>query len=226
MNRDHLLPLLLLATVSVGCSWLEFRDASTSPPSQEANIASNTDVPTNPVVARENPAADIDAMADKFLDQKAFQAKILATGDKDFTTEIAFVAPDRFWIKSGPGLERIIIGKDVYITLDGSWTKLPGGLGGTPEDLRKAFNKEGRKWFSDVKFAGEETVNGEASFAYEYKNKGEESLGENDSKIWVAKDDGLPLKLESRYKTGSLKTMVIEYGYDANRKIEAPVTKK
>lgn len=222
MNRDAALPLALIAAVSIGCSWLDYRDTSTSP--VDSNTTTNTESPSNttPAATRENPVADIDAMADKFLAQKAFQAKIFATGDKDFTTEIAFVAPDRFWIKSGPGLERIIIGKDVYITLDGSWEKLPGGLGGSPDDLRKAFDKEGRKWFSDVRFGGEETVGGEPSLMYEYKNKGEESLGENDSKIWIAKDDGLPLKLESRYKTGSLKTVTIEYSYDSNRKIEVP----
>jgi len=60
---------------------------------------------------------------------------------------------------------------------------------------------------------------------YEYKNKGEGNLGENDSKIWVAKDDGLPLKIESRYKRGNLRTMIIEYEYDPNIAIDVPKLK-
>ena len=98
-------------------------------------------------------------------------------------------------------------------------------MDGSIPDLRATFNKEGRKWFSDVRFVGEETVNGKASLVYEYRNKGEGNLGENDSKIWVAKDDGLPQKIESLYKKGNLKTMVIEYEYDPNIRIEVPVKK-
>ena len=148
------------------------------------------------------------------------------SGDKEIKTDLEFVASDRFRIKTGPGLETIVIGKDVYLSMEGSFQKLPGGIGNSVPDLRATFNKEGRKWFSDVKFVGEETVSGRPSLVYEYKNKGHGNLGENDSKIWVAKDDGLPLKIESRYKSGNLKTMVIEYEYDPNIKIEVPATKK
>jgi hypothetical protein len=147
------------------------------------------------------------------------------TGDKEVKTDLEFVAPDRFRIKTGPGLETIVIGKDVYLSMNGSFEKLPGAMDGSIPDLRATFNKEGRKWFSDVKYVGEESVGGKPSLVYEYKNKGEGNLGENDSKIWVGKDDGLPLKIESRYKRGNLKTMVIEYEYDPNIKIEAPVKK-
>jgi hypothetical protein len=50
-------------------------------------------------------------------------------------------------------------------------------------------------------------------------------LGENDSKIWVAKDDGLPLRVESKFNSGNFKTMTIEYEYDPSIKIEVPKTR-
>ena len=225
MKKDIALPLLLIVFTGLGCGWLNFSDASTSPVGSNSENTSSTNKSVT-TVTRENPAADIEVMADKFLAEKMFRAKMRGTGDKEVTTDLEFVAPDRFRVKTGPGLETIVIGKDVYLSMNGSFTKLPGAMGNTVPDLRATFNKEGRKWFSDVRYVGEESVNGEASLVYEYKNKGEGSRGENDSKIWIAKDDGLPLKIESRYKTGDLKTMTIEYEYDPNIKIEIPATKK
>ncbi|MEQ1763045.1 MAG: hypothetical protein ABL984_07865 [Pyrinomonadaceae bacterium] len=227
MNRDLVFPLILLAVAALGCSWLN--DAGTTNSVNTAGVNSNanaTNNSTSTAATRENPAADIEAMADKFLAERTFRAKMRGTGDKEVKTDLEFVAPDRFRLKTGPGLETVVIGKDVYLSMEGSFQKLPGAMGNSVPDLRATFNNEGRKWFSDVRFVGEETVNGKPSLVYEYKNKGEGNRGENDSKIWVAKDDGLPLKIESRYKSGNLKTMVIEYEYDPNIKIEVPATKK
>jgi outer membrane lipoprotein-sorting protein len=225
MNRDLALPLILLAAVAIGCSQIRDSEPTNSANSGEVNAPANVATNAAPAMTRENPAADIEAMADKFLAEKTFRAKMRGTGDKEVKTDLEFVAPDRFRIKTGPGLETIVIGKDVYLSMNGSFEKLPGAMDGSIPDLRATFNKEGRKWFSDVKYVGEESVGSKPSLVYEYKNKGEGNLGENDSKIWVGKDDGLPLKIESRYKRGNLKTMVIEYEYDPNIKIEAPVKK-
>jgi hypothetical protein len=214
MNRNFALPLLMLAAVAAGCSWFNDSGSSNSANTVEVNSPANAANDSSSTAAiRENPASDIEVMADKFLAEKSFRARMRGTGDKDIKTDLEFVAPDRFRIKTGPGLETIVIGKDVYLSMDGSFQKLPGAMDGSIPDLRATFNKEGRKWFSDVRFVGEEAVNGKASLVYEYKNKGEGNLGENDSKIWVATDDGLPLKIESRYNSGTLTTMVIEYDY-------------
>ena len=225
MNRDIALPLILFAAVSIGCSQSGEPETTNSTNAAATNSASETVTNSAPATIRENPDADIEVMADKFLAEKTFRAKMRGTGDKDVKTDLEFVAPDRFRIKTGPGLVTIVIGKDVFLSMGNSFEKLPGAMDGSIPDLRATFNKEGRKWFSDVRFVGEETVNGTPSLVYEYKNKGEGYLDENDSKIWVAKDDGLPLKIESRYKSGNLKTMVIEYEYDPNIKIEVPLKK-
>lgn len=224
MGKRLAIPLLIIVAATLACSWLNDDSASHSgTPASNSNATANTTTTTT--TTRENPAADIDAMADRFLTQKSFRAKMVGTGKKDVTTDLEFVAPDRFRIKTGPGLETIVIGKDVYVSLEGSFMKLPGGIPDSIPNLREAFDKDGRKWFSDVRFVGEETVDGRPAYTYEYVNKGPQSTGENNSKIWVAKDDGLPLRLESRFKTGDMKTMTIDYEYDPNIKIDVPKTK-
>lgn len=223
MGKRIAIPLLIMVGATLACSWLNNDGASNSETApSNTNTTTNTE---NTNTVRENPAADIDAMADKFLAQRSFRAKMIGTGDKEVRTDLEFASPDRFRIKTGPGLETIVIGKDVYVSLEGSFMKLPGGMPDSVPNLREAFEKEGRKWFSDVRFVGEETVNGRPAYAYEYINKGPQSTGENNSKIWVAKDDGLPLRLESRFKSGNFKTMTIEYEYDPNIKIDVPKTK-
>lgn len=226
MNRDLALPLSLLAATAIGCSWIG-DDPSTPNATNTVDVNSRANTGNQTSVGEvtgEKAAADIEAMAEKVLDQKALRIKTSVFGDKNFTTEVEYVSPDRFRIKSGPGLERIIIGKDVYMFLGNSWAKLPGHDGELP-DIREAFRNERKKFFADVRLVGEEAVNGVKTLVYEYNNKGEGNPADNDSKIWVAKDSGLPLKIESRYKSGSLKATVVEYEYDPNIKIEAPAIK-
>lgn len=220
MNTKLIFPLLIVATAVLGCSML--RDSATntaSPDTAPANAVANSSAPTE---TRENAEADINAMADRFLEQKSFRATMIGKGDKDTKTDMEFVAPDRFKIRTGPGLETIVIGKDVYLSMGDKFQKIPGGAGDTLPNLRAAFDAEGRKWFSEVRYVGEETANGKPSHVYEYKNRGAGNAGENDSKVWVAKDDGLPVKIESRYKSGPLRSMTVEYSYDPNIKIDVP----
>lgn len=227
MRSSVAFPFLIIAAILLGCSWFRDDAANTNATNGANTAASNTiatsdsPAPTSPLG---DPATEINAMADRFLGQKAFRLTMTGKGDKETRTELEFVAPDRFRMKTGPGLERIFIGNDMYLSMgDGSWQKLPGAAGAVP-DLRAIFDEEGRKWFSDVRYVGEEPANGKPSHVYEYKNRGTGNAGENDSKVWIAKDNGLPVKIESRYRSGNLRSMIIEYDYDPNIKIEAPKT--
>lgn len=225
MKLTAALPLVVFAAAILACSWLSDQPASNSSP---ANASNQSTANSAPAATREDPVADINAMADKFLAEKTFRAKMLGIGEKDkeVKTEMEFVAPDRFRIKTGPGLETIVIGKDMYVSMQpDSFIKLPGTMPESILNLRETFDKEGRKWFSDVRFVGEDTVSGKAAYVYEYKNKGPRNVGENDSKIWVAKEGGLPLRIESKYKSGNFRSMAIDYEYDPSIKIEVPKTR-
>jgi len=214
--------LILLTSGTFGCSWFSDQPASNSALSANANQAAAN---TAPAVVRENPVADIDAMADKFLAQKSFRVKRSVFGDKDFTTVVEYVSPDRFHIKTGPGLEQIRIGNDLYITLDNSWEKIPTDSASPADGLRRAFKDDRSKFFSNVRFVRVDSVDGKDAYLYEYENSSAGMAGSNDSKIWIGKDDRLPIRIESIYKTGSVKSEVIEYQYDPNIKIEVPKTK-
>ena len=235
MRSEHFLPVLLLVFAVLGCSQL--RDAAgpnTSGNTAVSNGSTADANTTNPseslpgtITATADPQADIASMADKFLNKKSFGAKITGYGDKETRTDLEFVAPDRFRVKTGENLETIVIGKDVYISMNGSFQKLPGAMGDTVPDLRKTFDKEGRKWFSDVKFVGEEMTNGKPALVYAYQNQGPGiGVGENESKVWISKQDGLPIKIEATYKSGTTKSMRIEYDFETPVTIEPPVTKK
>lgn len=234
MRSRHLLPFLVLAFAALGCSQLRdavSSNASNSPANSNSTAAAtNTSQPAGSlpgtIAASANPQTDIESMADRFLTEKSFKAKMFGYGDKDTKTELEFVAPDRFRLKSGEKLETIVIGKDVYLSMDGSFQKMPGAMGDTIPDLRKTFDKEGRKWFSDVKFVGEEMAEGKPALVYSYHNKGLNGVGENDSKVWISKEDGLPIKIEATYKSGSMKSMKIEYDFKTPVTIEPPATRK
>ena len=229
MKLDHILPLFILATLALGCSQL--RDmAGQGNASDTAASNTNTVAPENDTASDSSgiapsgdPKTDINRMADAFLEQRSFRAKMVGSGTTPLNLELDYVAPDRFRIKNSQGPETVIIGKDLYIEMNGRWQKMPGGLGASIPDIRKAWDEEGRKWISDAKYVGEEPVNGMPASVYTYHNKGAEGVGENDSKIWISKAEGLPVRIEANYKSGTLKSMRIDYFYDENISIEPQV---
>jgi outer membrane lipoprotein-sorting protein len=229
MKLEHFLPLVLLAAAALGCSQLRDMANRGDAPTNSVNSGAPTatDGSTSETAAgvapSGDPNADINRMADAFLEQKSFRAKMVGSGQTPMDMELEFVAPDRFRMKNTSGPEMVIVGKNVYVENDGRWQKLPGGLGASVPDMRKAWDKEGRKWFTDVKYVGEENANGKPAHVYTYHNKGAEGVGENDSKIWIAKSNGLPVRIEATYKSGPLKSMTVDYDYEAAISIEPPV---
>ena len=226
MKLQPILPLILLAAVALGCSQL--RDIANR--GEAPTNATNSDSPaaatsetSGGVAPSGDPSADINRMADAFLAQKSFRAKMVGSGQTPMNMELEFVAPDRFRVRNTSGPEMVIVGKNVYVEDEGRWQKLPGDLGATVPDMRKAWDEEGRKWFTDVRYVGEDTADGRPAYVYTYHNKGDEGVGANDSKIWISKADGLPVRIEANYKSGTLRSMTIDYDYDANISIEPPI---
>ena len=229
MKLEHIVPLIFLAAAALGCSQIREMantgDATAN--TANANSIAATDGSTSEtsagVAPSGDPNLDINRMADAFLAQKSFRAKMIGSGQTPMNMELEFVAPDRFRMKNTNAPDMVIVGKNVYIENEGGWQKIPGDLGSTVPDMRKAWDEEGRKWFTDVKYVGEDTANGKPAYVYTYHNKGAEGVGENDSKIWIGKSNGLPLRIEANYKSGTLRSMTIDYDYDAEISIEPPV---
>jgi hypothetical protein len=89
--------------------------------------------------------------------------------------------------------------------------------------LRDSFTEEGLKTLSDVKFDGDDTIDGKPALVYSYKNVTPVGNYPFTSKIWVGKDSGLPMKIFVEYSNGMLKEMTVNYDTESPVTIEAPI---
>ena len=173
-----------------------------------------------------DPKADVIEASKKFIALPHFSAKMDGTGQTEIKSQVDFVAPDRFHIKyvggTGAGMEIIYIGKDSYMKTGDKWSKMPGSGTNVPT-LRDSFTEEGLKTLSDVKFDGQDTVDGKPALAYSYKSVTPVGAYPFSSKMWVAQATGLPLKIYVEYSNGALKNMTINYDTESPVSIEAPI---
>lgn len=226
MKKDLIIPFLILLALTLGCSKL--REIAGTSGNSGGSSNSNVEIKPNDTRVGEyapssDPKADIERLAERFLTVKSFRATMNAEGKTPMKTDLEFAAPDRYHVKIANSMEVIIIGKTSYMKMGDKWRKSPVPLGSTIADMRAAFDKEGLKWFSDVKFSGEESANGKPAYLYTYRGKMPDNSGEYDSKLWIGKHDGLPVRIEAAYKTGNLRSMTVDYVYDTPITIEPPV---
>lgn len=175
------------------------------------------------ITASGNARDDLIKASTKFTEVDSFRAVMDVGGKTNMHIEFAFIAPDRYHVKNLPAMETIIIGKDTYIKIGDKWTKSSMDLGKTIPDLRDSFTEEGLKSIVDVEYVGDDSVDGKAALVYRYKGNTVKEAGPYTSKLWVSKDDGLPLKIEVEYSEGMLDKMTTVYDYESEVKIEAPI---
>lgn len=172
-----------------------------------------------------DPRADVIAASKKFIDLPFFTANMEGVGQTEIKSQVQYAAPDRYHVRytggTGAGMEMIWIGKDSYMNMNGKWSKMPTANASIP-NLRDSFTEEGLKTLGDVKFDGEETVDGKAALAYSYKNVTPVGNYPFTSKIWVGKDTGVPMKIYVEYTNGMLKNMTVNYDTESKVTIEPP----
>jgi hypothetical protein len=212
MEKDKVLTnltvIVILLTFGFGCQSFK------SPLGGAGSISESTD-----------PKAAVQTAFKKFMDAK-FYYSIVKTknAQAEVETEIDFNAPDRFWIKnniSNNKSEVIIIANDSYNRINnGKWAKMPAGQAPSAKDMRGSMTDEYFTSMKDFETAGRENLNGKETVVYKFKNS---YGGESASKVWVAADTGLPLRVDTEgvYGETPIKTSVI-YDYDKETKIEAP----
>lgn len=221
--------LVVLVTAAFGCS----RSSDTA---SQAAVPANTEIAASPA-SEPNPwasspfspsgdaRADIEKMADRFLSLRSFTAKMEGTGTIPVNSELEFLAPDRFRFRhfgeAGRVGEMVVIGKTTYLNADGSWQKMEIGM--SVPNMRETFTKDGLKSFKNVKYVGEEALDGKAAHHYTYLGEMPGSKKSYTSDIWVNADDGTPVKIKTVYDSGDLKTMNITYDYGKQVSIEAPI---
>ncbi|HEX8250618.1 MAG TPA: hypothetical protein VF599_20765 [Pyrinomonadaceae bacterium] len=200
--------IVILLTFGFGCQGFK------SPFGGAGGVSESTD-----------PKDAVQAAFRKFMDAKFYHSIVKTkNAQAEIETEIDFNAPDRFWIKnniSNYNSEIIITGGDSYSrTNDGKWTKMPAGQAPSAKDMRGSMTDEYFTSMKDFEAAGRENLNGKETVVYKFKSS---YGGESASKVWVATDTGLPLRVDTEgvYGGTPVQTSIV-YDYDKETKIEAP----
>lgn len=196
-------------------------------PSAPADPASTTDaaVPSTPAVATESVAAlaplpapmeAVKGSMDTFLGARSFHATMVVEGAKGMTTEMDFVAPDRYRLQMPVGTQ-VIIGDTMYMQAGGKTMKVPLPAG-TISQWRDPLKIQENKDSLSVESQGSDTVDGKPATKYLVRNtlpagstpaSGEPGVTE--FTYWVG-EDGLPLQLQhSGESQGKPYSMTIRY---------------
>ena len=213
--------LLVLGFFAVGCRFGSLKDLVSGGASGNSSSSKGSSS-----TGGSDPKADIVAASKKFIDLPAFSAKMEGQGQSEIRSQVDYVAPDRYHVTylggTGAGMEMIMMGNQTYMKVAGKWTKMPGNAKAIPT-LRDSFTEEGLKTLSDVKFEGDDSVNGKPALLYSYKNVTPVGNYPFSSKIWIGKDTGLPMKIYVEYSNGMLKNMTVNYDTESPVTIEAPI---
>lgn len=209
------LVVLILATVCLGCKMLDrLKGAGSGSGGGTATTSGD-------------PREDVIAASKKFLALKSFSAKMNGQGQTEIKSQVDYLAPDRYHVMylggTGAGMEIIMIGNESYMKTGDKWSKMPGSGNSAIPTLRDAFTEEGLKTLTDVKFEGDDTVDGKDALTYSYKNVTPQGQFPFTSKIWIAKDSGLPMKIYVEYSNGVLKNMTVNYDTESPVTIEPPI---
>jgi outer membrane lipoprotein-sorting protein len=226
MNKNLLIPMLILIAVVLGCSRL--RETATGPANSGTSVETAPESSGSGPAPEEfapagNPRGEIEKMAERFMAVNSYRAEMNGEGDMPMRTELEFIAPDRYRIKTGNTMEMVVIGKKTYMKLAGRWQEMDVPLDNSIADMRSSFNSEGMKWLKGVKFEREGSLNGKAAYIYTYQASAPDNSGENHSTLWLDRSNGLPLRIVATYKSGNLRSMTIDYDYETPVTIDPPV---
>jgi hypothetical protein len=213
--------LLLLMFVALGCKLPASIKDLVSGGSGGSSSSSGT------ATGGSDPKEDVVQASKKFIALPYFTANMEGVGQTEIKSRVEYVAPDRYRAKymgggPGGGMEMIWIGNQYYMSMNGKWTKAPTSNTSIPT-LRDSFTEEGLKTLTDVKFEGEDAVDGKPALAYSYKNVTPAGNYPFTSKIWISQDKGLPMKIYVEYTNGALKNMTVTYDTETPVTIEPPM---
>ena len=216
------LVLLVLGFFAVGCKFGSLKDLVSGGASGNSSNSSSKGSATN----GSDPKADIVEASKKFVALPAFSAKMEGQGQTEIKSQVDYVAPDKYHVTylsgTGAGMELIYIGNQSYMKVGGKWSKMPGDAKSIPT-LRDSFTEEGLKTLTDVKFEGDDSIDGKPALKYSYKNVTPLGNYPFTSNIWIGKDSGVPMKIYVEYSNGMLKNMTVNYDSESPVKIEAPI---
>jgi hypothetical protein len=222
--------ILTAVLAAAGCSSATENANTTvnsAPANEQANAAPVEPAVTEPFKPSENPKDDLLDSTRRLQAHDYWAATLENSLMPDMKAELEYVKPDRYHIKNPEG-EIIIIGSSAYARENDGWEKLPADLGAEINRMRQNFNTAGAlDSIGEVKKTGTETVDGKEATIYAYSLKEDALPVKNLTRVWIANDTGLPLKIVVETENADQKqTVTTKYDYTKTVKIEAPEVKE
>lgn len=241
MNNLDKLQIAVLCGVLLtftACSSLSKNDVNA------LSSSSSNSAATAPIFTASNdPRADLIKSIRKNLEAKSYRMRNMITSSNGYNSRKTgeFVAPDRMHIITEtdmPGSatvqrEIIYIGKESYVRAgDSAWQKSEFGMGDVIAQMRDPKLIEEITQNAEVKYLGNDTLNGAPMLIYQYKMKDVLGTGINSvSKVWIGATDNQQYQRESESdsesettgKMNHTKSTSTFYDYNTDIKIEPPM---
>lgn len=177
---------------------------------------------TAPFKPSENPKDDLLNSTKRLQAHDAWSATLENNLMPEMKTELEYVKPDRYRIKNKVN-EIVVVGSDAYGKQSGKWQKLPEDIGAQIEMMKKSFNAEGMKSITEVAKSGTEKIGDKEATIYTYSINAGANPVKNSTKVWIANETGLPLKIMVETENAAATQRVTtNYNYTKPVKIEAP----
>ncbi len=218
---------IALVLIFIGCS------------SEPANTNTAANTPVNaapeplpeidvnaPFVPNADPKIDLLSSTKRLQSHESWSATSTNDAMPDFKTEMEFVAPDRYHIKNDL-TEIIAIGSESYVKEEAGWKKVDEDIGAEIKEMQKSFNAEGMKTIREVTKTGTEKIGDKDATIYEYTVEPGPETFKRTTRVWIANDSGLPLKIIIETENaGQKQKQTTVYDYDKKINIEAPKVKE
>ena len=216
----HFILAILIATLA-GCANTGETEATKNNSGETATSSAESSKPLSSM----SPS---DALAQAMRTQlaaKSYRVRISSVSmSPQGDTVVEYVAPDRIHM-TNPLSEMIAVGSQTYTRQgQGPWQKAPFDAGEIARNLRDPKLVDQLATNYDIKFVGQETMDGAPMLVYEYAPKSTSpSRQEGKTKVWISAEDSLPRKVETQGVTNDNVTTIIFSDYNSDIKIELPV---
>jgi hypothetical protein len=110
-------------------------------------------------------------------------------------SQMEYVAPDRYHMRTGEGPETVIVGDDGYMNIDGHTVKVPIPVGRIVSQYRNQESLREMERDIAVDDLGSDSVDGEPAHVYHYVVS---KPAKADCKTWISEQTGLPIQIESQ----------------------------
>ncbi len=207
MSRSSTLRITLLLAIGLaGCDRAPHDAAAPTPASATPATTPPAPAPSTAAADTSSPRAAVIGSMDRFLAARSFHASLQMQGPHPLTSEMDFVAPDRYRIQMPVGTQ-LIIGDTLYMEIDGKRQQMPlpaGSLAQWRDPLQLDRHKDGVQ----VEALGSDSLDGEPTRKFRVTQA---ESGHEEMLYWLDAQ-GRPRRIRQSGQThGAPYTVTIDY---------------